>query len=211
MCRPSIHVRVHRLPHHVQRGWTWPAPSSDVRCVYPGIHEPFLAAAFHRCTPLPARHPCRRVSPSSYTFTQFVPGFPIIIEGPDIDVALLLFDNLSPPEQCSDSLLYLACLLFALPCDPDSGLPYPVCERSCRAFQLQRTKGTCEQLNEELRAIGESPAFDLEGFTTIANINDNFDCSNTSTFVFLETNFSRDDCTDILSAHVVAEIETSIG
>ena len=118
----------------------------------------------------------------------------------------LIVDTLGmgpPPPPCRESYLYISCLVTAPPCSIDSDLPLKVCPESCQAFNMLMASSTCTSFNENVFSQLDN-GFATASFRNVYTIlvNSQFNCSDTSPYVFSQNGFDEDECTNIFSSDV---------
>ena len=93
------------------------------------------------------------------------------------------------------------CLVAVPPCDPETGLPMPVCNESCMAYEKLLGVDYCQDMDNNIRRIQQTSTFpDLR---VIVDKYFKIDCYNSSTYIFepTVTVFSAQSCTDLFTSN----------
>lgn len=126
---------------------------------------------------------------STYQYEQFIPKLHDNgrrISGDTVEISSTVLDSFSPPPPsvCKDLLQHLLCYYAAPPCDPVSDLQLPICNDSCRAYDLLLASDMCLTFNNSLQDfIESSTVFEVQ---VVYELYANFSCANTSTYNFRE-------------------------
>lgn len=146
---------------------------------------------------------CRTLNGRGTTF-----AYPIIlrsinsVDDDSLQAISFIARSGDPPvsDECVDVLLQVICLGLAPPCNPETGLPVLICERSCRVYEQIVVPDICSVLLvrvQELVAVTPSS----ETFQGIINAFYNFDCKDPTTYFFM--NVTQPDptiCINLLPA-----------
>lgn len=141
---------------------------------------------------------------STHQYDQFIPQLNGRVSGETVEIAFDVIRSISPPPPplCYDFIQHLLCYIAAPPCDPVSDLLLPICNDSCRAYNLLVSNNECLEFNNNLlRFIQSATLFNFD-VQVVYEFYENFDCANTSTYYFMDNNgaeFAQEVCTSVFT------------
>ena len=155
----------------------------------------FLVDPSQSCQGLPARN-------SLYQYPQRLPVDDRLTDDNVMVGFIVLTTGISPPpdEYCVSALKHGLCIVTNPPCDNNTGLLLSICSDSCLAFTRILEEGGCDsvyQYGQELL-----PTFPPGTTANVLNLLIQFDCTNTSTYIFyddLETVVDPNHCTGLFT------------
>ena len=175
-----------------------------VECSLARLKNTIIHSRLHSCEPLPDDYAaCKAITNrrSTHYYEHILPDIHNDIEGHAVDIGLAILQqfNPPPPQECTDFIAHFLCLVAVPPCDPETGLPMPVCNESCVAYERLLGVDYCRDLDDYIHGVQQSSTFpDLRA---VVDRYFEIDCYNTSTYIFepTVTTFSSQSCTHLFT------------
>ena len=164
-----------------------------------------LSHEFQTCSSLEGRM-------SMYQYEQFIPALESkgrSLTGNSLEITFTLINTFSPPppDLCTDFLKHVLCYLAAPPCDPVSDLQLPICNDSCRAYNLLLSSNLCLTFNNSVEVFIQSTS--VIEILDIYDIYSAFNCDNSSTYFFRDGEgdefASNGECTSLFTPSLQGE------
>ena len=151
----------------------------------------------HTCFGLPARN-------THYQYPQRLPVNDRI-SSDNVGVGFILLDKIVPPpdEACLSAVKHSLCIATNPPCNMTTGLLLSVCSDSCLAFTRIVEEGRCDSLFQYGHELLQLPSFQQGTTRNTLDLLIQFDCTNTSTYIFyddLQAVVDPNHCTDVFTA-----------
>ena len=152
----------------------------------------------YRCSAVDTDYICYRTPDIRflYQYPQNIPG--LSLSARSVEIGFIFLRTVNPPlsKECEVALQHIMCLGSTPPCSPESKLLLAVCPNSCNAYNRLLIEGNCSSVTDYARQLQAQS--NLEDFQIFLELLLNFDCSDSSTYIFYEYEYiDQNECTDL--------------